>query len=285
MQVTRTVSEVREAVLVARRAGRRVGLVPTMGSLHEGHLSLIRRAATDCDLVVVSVFVNPTQFNDPADLAAYPRDEARDVALACGAGATMVFAPGVEEVYRPGFATSVRLSGPITETLEGAVRGPDHFWGVATVVSKLFGMVQPDVAYFGQKDAQQCVVVQQLVSDLDIAVELVICPTVREPDGLAMSSRNVRLRGDDRDKALALVDGLDAAEAAVRAGEIDGAQVESVATKAMLDRGVSPDYLAVVDPATLAPLTRIDRRALVVVAAHVGPIRLIDNIVVDPPRS
>jgi pantoate--beta-alanine ligase len=281
VQVTRTVAEVRETVRAARRAGRRIGLVPTMGFLHEGHLSLIRRAKIDCDDVVVSVFVNPTQFNDAADLAAYPRNEERDVELAASAGATMVFAPPVEEVYPSGFATTVQLRGPITERFEGAVRGPEHFWGVATVVTKLFGMVQPDFAYFGQKDAQQCVVVTRLVTDLDLAVELVICPTVREPDGLAMSSRNVRLRGDDRERALALVEGLDAADAAVRAGETDGAEVERVATKAMLTRGVGPDYVAVVDPSTLAPLERIDGRALLVVAAHVGPVRLIDNAILD----
>jgi len=254
-----------------------VGLVPTMGYLHEGHLSLIRRATKDCDEVIVSVFVNPTQFNDAADLLAYPRDEERDVELAGSAGATMVFAPPVEEVYPAGFATTIELRGPITETFEGAVRGPEHFWGVATVVTKLFGMVQPDFAYFGQNDAQQCVVVTRLVTDLDLPVELVICPTVREEDGLAMSSRNVRLRGDDRERALALVEGLDAADAAVRAGETDVAEVESVARKAMLARGVGADYVAVVDPTTLAPLERIDGRALLVVAAHVGPVRLIDN--------
>jgi pantoate--beta-alanine ligase len=281
VQVTRTVAEVREAVRAARRAGRRIGLVPTMGFLHEGHLSLIRRAAADCDDVVVSVFVNPTQFNDAADLAAYPRDEGRDVDLAASAGATMVFAPPVEEVYPAGFATIIELRGPITETFEGAVRGPEHFWGVATVVTKLFGMVQPDVAYFGQKDAQQCVVVTRLVTDLDLPVDLVICPTVRETDGLAMSSRNVRLRGGDRDRALALVEGLDAADTAVRGGETDAAEVEHVATKAMLARGVEPDYVAVVDPTTLAPLERIDDRALLVVAAHVGPVRLIDNTILS----
>jgi len=281
VQVTRTVAEIRDEVRMARRAGRRVGLVPTMGFLHEGHLSLIRRAAAECDLVIVSIFVNPTQFNDAADLEAYPRNEERDVTLAATAGATTVFAPPVEEVYPKGFATSVQLHGPITETFEGAVRGPEHFWGVATVVTKLFGMVQPDVAYFGQKDAQQCVVVTRLVADLDLAVELVICPTVRESDGLAMSSRNVRLRGDDRDRALALIDGLDAAGAAVRAGETDGAEIERVATKAMLARGVDADYVAVVDPTTLAPLARVDGRALLVVAAHVGPVRLIDNAILE----
>jgi pantoate--beta-alanine ligase len=283
MDVIRSVGALRSALDDVRRGGGRVGLVPTMGCLHEGHLSLIRRAATSCDAVVVSVFVNPTQFNDPADLAAYPRDEANDVALAVGAGATIVFTPGADEVYPTGFTTSVHIVGPITETLEGAVRGPDHFWGVATVVTKLFAMVQPDVAFFGQKDAQQCVVVNRLVADLNLPVEIVVCPTVREADGLAMSSRNVRLGDHDRKRALALVDGLDAANAVIGAGETDAGVVIHVVTKAMLGRGVEPDYVAVVDADTLAPLSRIDRRAVIAIAGRVGPVRLIDNIVVDPP--
>ena len=195
----------------------------------------------------------------------------------------MVFAPPVDEVYPTGFATSVRLHGPITETLEGAVRGPEHFWGVATVVTKLFGMVQPDVAYFGQKDAQQCVVVSRLVADLDLPVESAICPTVREADGLAMSSRNVRLRGDDRERALALVEGLDAADAAVR-GRRDRRR-----------RGGERRHQGDAGPRRRRPTTSpwstrhagarsstIDGRALIVVAAHVGPVRLIDNAVLDP---
>jgi pantoate--beta-alanine ligase len=283
MDVIRSVGALRTALADVRRGGGRVGLVPTMGCLHEGHLSLIRRAATGCDAVVVSVFVNPTQFNDPADLAAYPRDEATDVALAVGAGATIVFTPGMDEVYPAGFSTSVHIAGPVTETLEGAVRGPDHFWGVATVVTKLFAMVQPDVAFFGQKDAQQCVVVNRLVADLNLPVEIVICPTVREADGLAMSSRNVRLGDHDRRRALALVDGLDAANAVIGAGETDAGVVTHVVTKAMLGRGVEPDYVAVVDAETLAPMSRIDRRAIIAIAGRVGPVRLIDNVVVGPP--
>ena len=280
MQVTRTVSEVREAVQAARRAGRRVGLVPTMGSLHEGHLSLIRRATSDCDLVVVSVFVNPTQFNDAADLAAYPRDEARDEALACGAGATMVFAPGVEEVYRPGFATSVRLTGPLTETLEGAVRGPDHFWGVATVVTKLFGMVQPDIAYFGQKDAQQCVVVAQLVADLDIAVELVICPTVREADGLAMSSRNRYLSPKERELGLKLSKSLFAMRDAFMKGERRASALEATGWR-MLERvvGLTPRYLAVVNADTMQRVNSARHGDAAVGAIRVGETKLIDNII------
>jgi pantoate--beta-alanine ligase len=165
------------------------------------------------------------------------------------------------------------------------LRGPAHFWGVATVVTKLLTMVQPNVAYFGQKDAQQCVVVRRLVADLNLPVEVVVCPTVREADGLAMSSRNVRLRGADRDRALALVNGLDAADAAIRNGETDSDEIVARATKAMLDRGVTPEYIAVVDTDTLAAVAAVDRRVLIAVAAPVGPVRLIDNIVVDPPSS
>jgi pantoate--beta-alanine ligase len=278
----RSVPEVRNAVGACRRSGGRIGFVPTMGSLHEGHLSLVRRATEACELVVVSVFVNPTQFSDAADLSAYPRDEARDVALAAEAGAHIVFTPGVADVYPPGFATTVRVEGLLTETLEGAVRGPEHFWGVATVVAKLFAMVLPDRAFFGQKDAQQCAVVRQLVADLNLPVEIVVCPTVREPDGLAMSSRNVRLRGDDRQKALALPEGLEAAEAAVRAGSTNAAELTELITKVMLTRDVVPDYAAVVDADTLAPVEHVDRRVVIAVAAHVGPVRLIDNIVIDP---
>ena len=207
MRTARSVADVREALRPARREERRIGLVPTMGALHEGHLSLVRRARADCDVVVVSLFVNPTQFNEAADLASYPRDEQRDAALAAETGADVLFAPPVEEVYRPGFATTVRVSG-LTEHLEGAHRGTAHFEGVATVVAKLLNMVGPDVAYFGQKDAQQVAVIRRMAADLDLPVEIAACPTVREPDGLALSSRNVHLRGDDRERATALRRGL-----------------------------------------------------------------------------
>ena len=282
MDVIRSVDALRCIVGDARRSGRRVGFVPTMGSLHQGHLSLIERAASACDLVVVSIFVNPTQFNDAADLAAYPRDEARDVELATGAGADVIFAPEVAEVYPDGFATRVHISGPITESLEGAVRGPEHFHGVATVVAKLFAMVAPDAAFFGQKDAQQCVVVRRLITDLNLPIELVVCPTVREPDGLAMSSRNVHLSDEDRVRALALIEGLHIASAMVRAGEADTDALCDAVTKAMRCRSVTPDYVAIVDPNTLAPLARLDRPAVIAVAGQVGPVRLIDNILVDP---
>ena len=211
MRTVRTVAEVRAALREARRAERVIGLVPTMGALHDGHLSLIRRARATCDDVVVSLFVNPAQFNESSDLAAYPRDEARDGALAAKAGADLLFAPELAEVYPPGFATTVHAGG-VTETLEGVHRGAGHFDGVATVVTKLLNMVGPDVAFFGQKDAQQALVIRRLVRDLDLPVRIEVCPTVREADGLALSSRNVHLRGADRERALALRDALAAAE-------------------------------------------------------------------------
>src|ERR1700759_3865173 len=181
MKIVRTVAELRAELLEPRRAGRRIGLVPTMGAFHDGHLSLMRRARRDCAVVVVSLFVNPTQFNDPADLNGYPRDPERDGALAAEIGVDYLFVPSSEEVYPPGFATTVSVRG-VTDTLEGAHRGRAHFDGVATMVTKLFNMVSPDVAYFGQKDAQQAVVIQQFVRDLNIPVAIEICPTVREPD-------------------------------------------------------------------------------------------------------
>ena len=194
MKIVRTVSELR-SVLRPFRSGS-VGLVPTMGALHDGHLELARRAAAENDVVVMSIFVNPTQFNDPADLQAYPRDEAADAQLAAGAGVDFLFAPSPDEVYPPGFTATVELHGPIVESLEGARRGAGHFRGVTTVVTKLLGMAQPDRAYFGQKDAQQARVVRAMVADLNINTEIVTVPTVREPDGLAMSSRNRRLSAE-----------------------------------------------------------------------------------------
>jgi pantoate--beta-alanine ligase len=256
-----------------------------MGSLHDGHVSLIRRAASECGFVVVSIFVNPTQFGDQCDLDSYPRDEAGDVALATAAGAHLTFAPAVDEVYPAGFATTVQLEGPITETFEGAVRGQAHFSGVATVVTKLFGMVQPDAAYFGQKDAQQCVVVRRLITDLNLPIELVVCPTVREPDGLAMSSRNTHLEGIHRTRAVALVEGLQAAADAVAAGDIEHDLIVKVVADALAARDVVAEYVAVVDPDTLLPLAHVDRTALVAVAAQVGPVRLIDNVLIEPDPS
>jgi pantoate--beta-alanine ligase len=197
MKVISTIPALRCELIAPRRAGVIVGLVPTMGAFHEGHLSLMRRARQDCDVVVVSLFVNPTQFNDPADLTAYPRDAERDATLAAELGVDYLFAPAAEEIYRPGFATTVSVGG-VTETLEGAHRGRAHFDGVTTVVTKLFNIVGPGVAYFGQKDAQQALVIRRLVRDLDMPVRIEVCPTVREADGLALSSRNAHERSTGR---------------------------------------------------------------------------------------
>jgi pantoate--beta-alanine ligase len=276
MRTVRTVAEVRAAVADSPRP---VGLVPTMGALHAGHLALVAQARATCATVVVSLFVNPTQFDEQRDLAAYPRDEARDAALAADAGADLLFAPPVEEVYPAGFATTVSV-GAVTETLEGESRGRAHFDGVATVVTKLFNMVGPDVAFFGQKDAQQAVVIRRLVRDLDIPVAVEVVPTVREPDGLALSSRNVRLQGADRERALALSRALRAAERAAADGERDAAAVRDAALRAMQPFGVEPEYLALVSPETLAPVATLDGDVLVAVAARVGDTRLIDNTLI-----
>ncbi len=277
MKTLRTVAELRAELAPARRDGRSIGLVPTMGALHDGHLSLIAKARAACDVVVVSLFVNPTQFEDPADLGAYPRDEARDARLAAQAGADLLFAPPSGEVYPQGFATTVRV-GAITEPLEGQARGEEHFAGVATVVTKLFNMVAPDVAFFGQKDAQQVAVIRQLVRDLDMPVRIEVGATVREPDGLALSSRNARLQNGERAKALALPRALQAAREAVRQGERDPAAITQAALAAMHDYGVEPEYLELVAPDTFAPVRRIDGDpVLMAVAARVGAVRLIDN--------
>jgi pantoate--beta-alanine ligase len=277
MKTVRTVAGIREHVAAARAAGRSIGLVPTMGAFHAGHHSLMRAARERCDEVVVWLFVNPTQFNEDRDLAAYPRDEARDAATAAELGVDVLFAPTVEEVYPPGFATTVRVAG-LSDVLEGAERGPGHFAGVCTVVTKMLNMVTPDLAFFGQKDAQQVAVVRRLVRDLNIAVELVVLPTVREPDGLALSSRNARLDATERARAVELSRGLRAAEAAVAAGERDAARIAAAARGAM--QTVEPDYLALVDPDSFEPVENLNGRVLVAVAARIGATRLIDNTVI-----
>jgi pantoate--beta-alanine ligase len=280
MRTVRTVPELREALRGARREEHVIGLVPTMGALHDGHLSLVRHARATCDVVVVSLFVNPAQFNEASDLAAYPRDEERDAALVADIGADLLFAPAPDEVYPPGFATTVHVSG-LTETLEGEHRGVSHFDGVATVVTKLLNMVGPDVAFFGQKDAQQAVVIRRLVRDLDLPVRIEVRPTVREHDGLALSSRNVHLHGADRDRALALRDALAAAEASLGAGERDAEVLRAAALAAMRGRGVEPDYLELVRPDDLSPVSRVEGEVLVAVAASVGSTRLIDNTILN----
>jgi len=280
VKTLRTIAAVRAHVAAARRAGRSVGLVPTMGAFHGGHEALMRAARAECEEVIVSLFVNPAQFDEEADLHDYPRSEAREAAIAAELGVDALFAPPVEEIYPDGFASTIRVAG-LSGVLEGAERGARHFDAVCTVVCKLFNVVAPDVAYFGQKDAQQVVVIRRMVRDLDVPVRLAVVETVREEDGLARSSRNARLGVADRARAVALRRGLDAAQEAIEAGDRDPTRVEAAGRDAMAAEGVAPEYFAVVDPETLEGLERVDGRVLVVVAARVGPARLIDNVLVD----
>ena len=280
MRTIRTIGEIRAHVTRAREAGRSIGLVPTMGAYHAGHESLMRAARQACDEVIVSLFVNPTQFEDSGDLAAYPRDERADAAVAAGLGVDVIFAPPAEEVYPDGFVTSITVPG-LSDVLEGAQRGPGHFAGVCTVVAKLFNIVAPDVAFFGQKDAQQVAVLRRMTSDLDFPVRIEALPTVREPDGLAMSSRNGRLSPGERLRAVALASALRAAEASLAAGEHDPARVRAAALAAMSPHDVAPEYLALVDPDSFQPLPSVNGRALVAVAARVGETRLIDNALIE----
>ncbi len=280
MKTVRSVSELRGELEAHRRAGQTIGLVPTMGAFHEGHLSLMRQARGDCDVVVVSLFVNPAQFNERSDLDRYPRDETRDAELAEQHGVDLLFAPPVEEVYPPGFATSVSVSG-VTEPLEGAFRGRAHFDGVATVVTKLFNMVGPDAAYFGQKDAQQAAMIRRLVRDLDIPVRIEVCETVREPEGLAMSSRNALLSAVERTRAAALSRALERVHAAIDAGERDPAAAGAAGVRELKLADLEPEYLELVSPDSFAPVEEIDGEVLAVIAARVGDVRLIDNQLVS----
>jgi pantoate--beta-alanine ligase len=284
VRIIREIAQLRSALEASRATGARIGFVPTMGAFHEGHLSLMRRARIDCDVVVVSLFVNPTQFNDAADLDAYPRDEARDAAIAQSGGVDYLFAPNASEMYAHGASTSVTVGG-ISEPLEGQSRGPGHFRGVATVVAKLFNIVQPTVAYFGQKDAQQALVIRRMVRDLDFPIRIEVCQTIRERDGLAMSSRNVRLSPQARTQALALRRGLDAAVSVIAGGERDAARVETRARAAMEALGVEPEYFAVVSAETLGPMRTLSGEILIAVAASVGGVRLIDNEIVGTPQT
>jgi pantoate--beta-alanine ligase len=282
MIVGRGKAELREALSGHRHDGRSVGLVPTMGYLHEGHLSLLRAAREECDVVVMSLFVNPTQFGPGEDLDRYPRDEARDMRLAAEAGTDLVYAPEEAEVYPPGFSTWVEVNG-LTSVLEGDPlrRGPEHFRGVTTVVAKLFNSVQPDIAYFGQKDAQQAAVIRRMAADLDFAVRIEVLPTVREPDGLALSSRNAYLSPAERQRASALHRALALAAESARSQSLPSAL--DAARCELAESGVEPEYLEARDPETLAPVRALNGRpVLVAVAAKIGPARLIDNVLIDP---
>ncbi len=279
----RTITTVAEMTAARDAATGTVGLVPTMGFLHEGHLSLVRRARADCDTVAVSIFVNPTQFGPGEDLDRYPRDEERDLALLRDEGADLVFMPPPEEVYPPGFDDWVEVRGPIAERLEGEHR-PGHFRGVTTVVARLFRIVRPDRAYFGEKDAQQLRVIRRMTQDLGLSVDVLGLPIVRESDDLAMSSRNAYLSPDDRARAISLFRSLAAAEQSVREGERDASRIRAAARRTLDAAGVVVDYVSVADEETLAELETIDRPALLLLAARVGATRLIDNTLLRLPR-
>jgi pantoate--beta-alanine ligase len=284
MNTVRTAGQLRAALAPARRAGRRIGLVPTMGSLHDGHLSLLRRARAESEVVVMSLFVNPTQFNDARDLEVYPRDERRDAELARELGVDIVFAPTPADMYPAGFATTVTV-GRLTEELEGRERGRAHFDGVATVVTKLLTIVSPTLAYVGQKDAQQAAVIRRLAIDLDLPVEIRVCPTVRAADGLALSSRNVLLSTADRRRATALNRALTAVRDAALAGERDPESALEAGHTELAAAGIEPEYLALVDAATMEPAERVQGDLLALVAARVGATRLIDNEPIRVPDA
>jgi len=280
MQIIAEPRRMQQLAEETRRAGRSIGVVPTMGALHAGHLSLLRRCRAENELAVMTLFVNPLQFDRQDDLARYPRDQDRDAWLARDAGVDVIYAPTAEAMYPAGYATYVTVEG-LTDRWEGATR-PGHFRGVATVCVKLFTACRPHRAYFGQKDYQQTLVMRRLVADLDLGLELVVLPTVREADGLALSSRNALLTPDARRQAVTISRALMAAQAAVTGGERDAEQLRAAIEAQIRTAPMAEiEYVAVCDPDTLEPLTRIAQRAVALVAARFGLIRLIDNILLD----
>jgi pantoate--beta-alanine ligase len=280
MKICATIPEARVACRDARASRKRLGLVPTMGALHEGHLSLVRAAKAQCDAVAVSIFVNPTQFGPTEDLSKYPRQFDRDRQLLEKEDIEILFAPSVDEIYPNGAVTWVFVEG-LSEKLDGRSR-PGHFRGVTTIVSKLFNIIEPDAAFFGQKDAAQLAVIRRMVRDLNFAVEIVGCPIVREPDGLAMSSRNAYLNREERGRALVLQRSLQQVQREFQAGERIAAKLIAAAKEVFArEPQVVLDYFEVVDPDTLDPVERISQKTLVAVAAYVGSTRLIDNTVLD----
>jgi pantoate--beta-alanine ligase len=283
MQIVHARAEVRDAVLAARRAGRRIALVPTMGYLHEGHLALIDRARELADWVAVSLFVNPLQFGPTEDLERYPRDLERDTELARARGADLLFAPTAQEMYPYGQPWVYVVPRRAADRLCGATR-PDHFEGVLTVVAKLFGIFAPDVAVFGQKDYQQLTLIRRMVVDLDLPVRVEAVETVREPDGLAMSSRNTYLGPAERNAALSLKRALDHARRLFSSGETDAETIRAAACKLFDDSGVQVEYFEVADPDTLEPLARVHEGVVLLVAARVGATRLIDNAILRVDR-
>lgn len=283
MEICRTIPEMRAACRAAREAGKRLGLVPTMGALHAGHLSLVRAARAQCDVVAVSIFVNPTQFGPNEDFDKYPRAFERDCELLEREAVDLVFAPSVAEMYPPGGVTWVTVEG-LSEKLCGRSR-PGHFRGVTTVVSKLFHIVEPDAAFFGQKDAAQCTIIRKMVRDLDMGVAIVTCPIVREPDGLAMSSRNAYLNPAQRASATVLQRSLRRVENLWEKGERRSAKLVDDAQRIFLEEpDVRLDYVEIVNNDTLDPVEDVSSGALVAVAAFVGSTRLIDNLLL-PPRT
>ncbi len=281
MKIYTTITETRAACRAARANRTRLGLVPTMGALHEGHLSLVRKARAQCDAVAVSIFVNPTQFGPAEDLSKYPRQFDQDCRLLEKEGVEVLFAPAAEEIYPAGEITWVWVEG-LSEKLDGRSR-PGHFRGVTTIVAKLFHIVEPEAAFFGQKDAAQLAVIRRMVRDLDFPVEIVACPIVREADGLAMSSRNAYLNREERGRALVLQRSLQAAQQRFRAGERSAAKLIAEAKEVFArEPQVRLGYFEVVDPDTLDPVERISQRTLVAVAAYIGTTRLIDNFVLGP---
>lgn len=284
MQVAKRIREVRSWTKLARADGKTIGFVPTMGYFHEGHLSLMRRAKAECDLCVVSLFVNPTQFGPNEDYQRYPRDFHRDAAMAESVGVDLLFAPDVTEMYPEGYQTYVEVT-EVTQRLEGAAR-PGHFRGVATVCAKLFNIVQADRAYFGKKDYQQLKVIERMVQDLNLPLEIVPCETVREPDGLAMSSRNVYLNPEERRAATVLYRALCAGRDVVLAGERDGEKVRQTIEEVLATEPlVQPEYVDVASAEDLKPLTTLQGEVLLSLAARVGVARLIDNLTVLVPRE
>lgn len=281
MQTISEISSLRQAIMSYRREGKRIGFVATMGFLHNGHLALVAAAKAVCDIVIVSIFVNPLQFGPTEDLEKYPRNLERDTELLTGAGCHILFTPTVEEMYPTSPPLITIAVSELDQELCGRSR-PGHFAGVATVVTKLFNIVQPDVAFFGQKDGQQVAVIRQLVLDLNLPIEIIAVPTVRESDGLALSSRNVYLTAEDRQHALVLNRSLRQAKDAIDQGERMVAQVLSkIKSVISAEAGVNLDYAEVVDAKTLLPVTEIEHPIMIALAAYVGKARLIDNIVID----
>jgi len=281
MKICKTIEDMRAASRAARLGGLRLGLVPTMGALHEGHLSLVRVAKDQCDVVAVSIFINPLQFGPNEDLAKYPRSFERDCEMLEKDGVDFVFAPSTEEMYPEGAVTAVTVEG-LSEKLCGKSR-PGHFRGVTTVVAKLFHILEPDLAFFGQKDAAQVAIIRRMVRDLNFPVEIIACPTVREPDALAMSSRNAYLSPQERNAALVLSRSLQLVGRRFAQGERNAAQLIGAGRHVLAaEPGIRLDYLEIVDPDTLDHVEEIRNTALVAVAAFVGNTRLIDNILLPP---